>query len=145
MKINQATVVYKLEDGTELKVPANELISHNGLWLVGNGYKDSFVTWNQKYISNFLHLQTVTKKLEKSLSSLEDVVQTDEEATQLATELISAFKEADGTLQGMMTELVNQAKTVSKVNEDNLSLLINGLSSTFKIAIENFNKLEMVK
>jgi uncharacterized protein YfaT (DUF1175 family) len=89
MKINQATVLYKLEDGTELKVPANELIPHNGLWLVGNGYKDSFITWNQKYISNFLHLQREAKK-----------------------------------------------------NEENLSLLVTGLSSTFKIAIENLNKLD---
>ena len=145
MKINQATVVYKLEDGTELKVPANELIPHDGLWLVGNGYKDSFVTWNQKYISNFLHLQTVTKKLEKGLNSLEDVMQTDEEATQLATKLIATFKEADGTLQGMMTELVNQAKTVSKVNEDNLSLLATELSKTFKTALLDFNKSEIVK
>ncbi len=145
MKINQATVVYKLEDGTELKVPASELIPHDGLWLVGNGYKDSFVTWNQKYISNFLHLQTVTKKLEKGLNSLEDVMQTDEEATQLATELIATFKEADGTLQGMMTELVNQAKTVSKVNEDNLSLLATELSKTFKTALLDFNKSEIVK
>jgi len=145
MKINQATVVYKLEDGTELKVPSNELIPHDGLWLVGNGYKDSFVTWNQKYISNFLHLQTVTKKLEKGLNSLEDVMQTDEEATQLATELIATFKEADGTLQGMMTELVNQAKTVSKVNEDNLSLLATELSKTFKTALLDFNKSEIVK
>ena len=145
MKINKATVLYKLENGTKLKVPANELIPYKGLYLVGNGYKDSFVTWNQKYISNFLHLLTVTRKLENSLDSLENVVQTDEEATQLATELIATFKEADGTLQGMMTELVNQAKKSSKVNEESLSLLVTGLSSTFKIAIENFNKLNMVK